>query len=302
MIAAVYRADPGFIPELAEELARSGRTISDWCGPLALSPEPPVPAAWAIDIWTAPREASFASIKEGADALRAIQRNWSHVPALHHRRSALLEDRLPPLKQRPTAFPEPAPSGHLGAWTLLAPDRLLYSPTKTSPYPASAPIFIEDREGPPSRAYLKLWEGLTRIGRHPQPRETCLDLGAAPGGWSWALARLGASVIAVDKAPLAENVAAMPNVTWRQESAFGLDPATEPRPDWLFSDIICYPERLLTLVNRWRTAHPATKILCSIKFQGATDHDAAAQFASLPTAQLFHSTHNKHELTCAILD
>lgn len=301
MIAAAYRAAEGFHPELAEELALSGRSIAAWCGPLALSPEPPAPAAWAIDIWTAPQEAAFTSIKEGADLLRAVQRNWAHLPALHHRRSALLAERLPPLKQRPTVFPEPAPTAHLGAWTLLAPDRILYSPTKTSPYPASAPIFIEDREGPPSRAYLKLWEGLTRIGQHPQPGETCLDLGAAPGGWTWAIARLGAQVTAVDKAPLAETVAAMPNVTWRQESAFGLDPAAEPRPDWLFSDIICYPERLLTLVNRWRAAHPTTKILCSIKFQGATDHAVAASFAALPQAQLFHSTHNKHELTCAIL-
>jgi len=300
VIAAVYRADPGFHPELAEELARTGRTIATWCGSLALSPDPPAPAAWAIDTWTAPQEANFASIKEGADLLRGIQRNWSHVPALHHRRSTLLAARLPPLKQRPIAFPEPAPTGHLGAWTLLAPHRILFSPIKTSPYPASAPIFIEDREGPPSRAYLKLWEGLTRIGRHPGPGETCLDLGAAPGGWTWALAQLGTQITAVDKAPLAPNVAAMPNVTWRQESAFGLDPAAEARPDWLFSDIICYPERLLSLVNRWIAAHPTTTFFCSIKFQGETDHAAAAQFASLPNAQLFHSTANKHELTCVI--
>ncbi|MES2712169.1 MAG: SAM-dependent methyltransferase [Pseudomonadota bacterium] len=301
MIAAAYRAAEGFHPELAEELARSGRTISEWCGPLALSPEPPAPAAWAIDIWTAPQEAPLTSIKAGADLLRGIQRNWAHLPALHHRRSALLAERLPPIKPHAIAFPEPVPTAHLGAWTLLAPDRLLYSPTKASPFPASAPTFIEDRENPPSRAYLKLWEGLTRINQHPQPGETCLDLGAAPGGWTWALAKLGATVTAIDKAPLAPNVAAMPNVTWRQDSAFSLDPAAEPPPTWLFSDIICYPHRLFTLVHRWHTTHPATKIVCSIKFQGSTDHDIAAQFAAIPGAQLFHSTQNKHELTCAIV-
>ena len=55
-------------------------------------------------------------------------------------------------------------------------------------------------------------------------------------------------MLAVDKAPLDPAVAAMPGVTVRQESAFGLAP--EPA-DWLFSDVIAYPERLLALVQRW---------------------------------------------------
>ena len=66
-----------------------------------------------------------------------------------------------------------------------------------------------------------------RAGVWPQPGETCLDLGAAPGGWTWAIASLGAQVTAVDRAPLDDAVAAMPGVTTRQESAFGIDPANE---------------------------------------------------------------------------
>jgi 23S rRNA (cytidine2498-2'-O)-methyltransferase len=301
VIASAYLAAEGFAAELAEELAGSGRRVEAWHGPLALSPDPPAPASWALDVWTAPREIEVASVKAAADALRAMQRNWSLVSALHHRRAALIADRLPPVKARPLAFPEPAPTAHLGAWTLLAPDRLLASPTKTSPFVGGAATFVEDREGPPSRAYLKLWEGLTRIGRHPLPGETCLDLGAAPGGWTWALAKLGAQVTAVDKAPLDPRVAAMPGVVHRQESAFGLDPQREPAVDWLFSDVICYPDRLLGLVHRWREAGRAARVFCSVKFQGTTDHAAAAAFAALPGAQLFHSAHNKHELTCAIL-
>ncbi len=74
---------------------------------------------------------------------------------------------------------------------------------------------IEDHIGPPSRAYLKLWEALVRFGRWPAPGDRCLDLGASPGGWTWVLAKLGANVTAVDKAPLAPAVAAMPGVTQR---------------------------------------------------------------------------------------
>jgi 23S rRNA (cytidine2498-2'-O)-methyltransferase len=237
-------------------------------------------------------------VKAAADALRGIQRNWSLYTAAAGsvRRAALIEERLPPVKARPLVFPEPAPTAPLGAWTLLAPDRMLASPTKASPFVNGEPRFVEDREGPPSRAYLKLWEALTRLGRWPGPGESCLDLGAAPGGWSWALARLGAQVVAVDKAPLDPAVAAMPGVSLRQESAFGLDPRREPPVDWLFSDVICYPARLLALVRRWIEAGRARNLVCTIKFQGGTDHEVAAEFAAIPGAVLFHGAHNKHEL------
>ena len=192
MTGSAYLAAEGFEADLAEDLRRGGARIATWHGRLAISPDAPVPAPWALETWTDPREIPVPSVKAGADALRAIQRNWAHYPLLHHRRSALLAERLPPVKARPLTFPEPAPTGHLGAWTLLAPDRMLASPTKTSPFINGEIRFTEDREGPPSRAYLKLWEALTRIGRHPGPGETCLDLGASPGGWTWVLARLGA--------------------------------------------------------------------------------------------------------------
>jgi 23S rRNA (cytidine2498-2'-O)-methyltransferase len=292
MIASAYLAAEGFEAELAEELRLAGRRVDAWQGRLALSPDPPAPAAWALDVWTDPRELPAPSVKAAADALRAIQRNWAGYAAAHHRRSALIAERLPPVKARPLAFPEPAPGAHLGAWTLLAPDRLLASPTKSSPFVNGEVAFLEDRSGPPSRAYLKLWEALTRLGAHPHPGEDCLDLGAAPGGWTWALARLGARVEAVDKAPLDPAVAALPGVAWRQESAFAL----VPRPvDWLFIDVICYPGRLLALVRRW-LPH-AGRMVCTLKFQGATDHAVAAAFAAIPGSVLFHGAHNKHELT-----
>jgi len=301
VIASAYLAAEGFEAELAEDLRRRGARLSAWHGRLALSPDPPVAAPWSLDTWTAPVEIPVPSVKAAADALRAIQRNWSHTPHLHHRRSALIAERLPPVRARPLLFPEAAPTAHLGAWTLLAPDRLLASATKTSPFVNGEVRFAEDREGPPSRAYLKLWEALTRIGRHPQPGETCLDLGAAPGGWIWVLARLGARVTAVDKAPLDPTIAAMPGVSCRQESAFGLDPRQEVPVDWLFSDIICYPARLLALVQRWIDTGAARNIVCTLKFQGETDHDTAAAFAAIPGGILFHGFHNKHELTFARL-
>jgi 23S rRNA (cytidine2498-2'-O)-methyltransferase len=37
--------------------------------------------------------------------------------------------------------------------------------------------------------------------------------------------------------------------------------------------------------------------VCTLKFQGETDHDSAAAFAAIPGARLLHLHHNKHELT-----
>ena len=51
------------------------------------------------------------------------------------------------------------------------------------------------------------------------------------------------------------------------------------------------------LVERWIAAGCAANIVCTIKFQGETDHQSAASFAAIPGAQVLHLHHNKHELT-----
>jgi 23S rRNA (cytidine2498-2'-O)-methyltransferase len=247
-----------------------------------------------LDVWTSPVELPAPSVKAAADALRQIQRNWARYAAAYYRRSALIAAQLPPVRARPLAFPTPAPTAPLGGWTLLAPDRLLASPTKTSPFVGGEPAFVEDRSGPPSRAYLKLWEVCTRCGVWPQPGETCLDLGASPGGWTWALARLGAQVLAVDRAPLDPAVAAMPGVRFQAGSAFAVAPFAV---DWVFSDVIAYPAPLLAMVQRWIASGLTRHIVCTVKLQGSTDHAATLAFAALPGAQLMHLYYNKHELT-----
>jgi 23S rRNA (cytidine2498-2'-O)-methyltransferase len=41
--------------------------------------------------------------------------------------------------------------------------------------------------------------------------------------------------------------------------------------------------------------------VCTLKFQGATDHDTIAAFAAIPGSRLFHAHHNKHELTWTLV-
>jgi 23S rRNA (cytidine2498-2'-O)-methyltransferase len=186
----------------------------------------------------------------------------------------------------------------MGAFTLLDENRMLASPRCTSPFPNGEFEFEEDHEGPPSRAYRKLWEALLLAGRMPAPGETCLDAGAAPGGWTWALARLGAEVLAVDRADLEPRIAELPNVKTLRRDAFSLKPQDVGKVDWLLSDVICYPPALLKWVELWLESGLATRFVCTIKMQGASfDKETTERFASIPGSRVVHLWHNRHELT-----
>ena len=298
MSGTAYLAADGHVDELAQELAVVERVH----GRLLLAPGPPRPAAWAANVWLDPQRIPIASISDAAAQLRAIQRNWAVYAPVLHRRAVLIQQQLPKVSARPLMFGEPPPSAPLGSWTLLDAGTILAAARGTSSFPNGEVQFVEDRTGPPSRAYLKLWEALTVIGQQPQPGETCLDLGSSPGGWSWVLQRTGAHVVSVDKAPLAPQLAALPGIEQRRESAFALDPYALGPVDWLFSDVVCYPQRLLALVERWLAAGTCRRFVCTVKFQGATDHAAASRFAAIPGSQLRHLHHNKHELTWIKLD
>jgi 23S rRNA (cytidine2498-2'-O)-methyltransferase len=296
--AHAYLAPEGFLPQLETELgiAGPGDATFETHGRLILGPVRPV--AWAANTWLAPEKIAIASIGDAAKKLRAIQRNWVMLPHLHHRRAALIAEQLPKVSAKPIRFGDPAPTAPLGSWMLLAPDLLLASPRCSSPFPHGEPQFVEDRAAPPSRAYLKLWEAFTVLGAQPRPGETCIDLGASPGGWSWVLSQTGATVTSVDKAPLDPRIAALPNIDYRAESAFAIEPRTLAHPfDWLFSDVVCYPARLLGLVQNWIAAGAARRFICTIKFQGSTDFETMRAFAAIPGSRLMHLHANKHELT-----
>jgi len=293
-----YLAAEGLEAELRHELPDAVQEH----GRLFLVPGPARPAAWAQNIWHDVVRIEATTIGQGAKALRAMQRNWWPYSSGLHRRTTLMVEKLPKVSAKPLIFGQPAPTAPLGSFTLLEEGGLLAAPHCSSPFPNGELHFVEDKQTPPNRAYLKLWDVFTRLGVSPQSGETCLDLGACPGGWSWVMACCGADVISVDKAPLDPRIAAMPNITPRQESAFGLEPSSIGAVDWLFSDIICYPARLLNLVNRWRDSGLVRNFVCTLKFQGETDHQTAAAFAAIPGSQLIHLYHNKHELTWVLLD
>ena len=162
----VYVAAKGFVPELVSELeyhANQGVRILDIRGRLILTSGRTIPAAWAQNIWHEPVFLPVTSITNAARTLTSIQRNWHLHSEQHHRRAALIQEKLPHVSAKPFRFGDPLPSSPLGSWTLWEPDCLLASASCSSPFPDGDLIFQENKTDPPSRAYLKLWEAFTII-------------------------------------------------------------------------------------------------------------------------------------------
>ncbi len=252
--------------------------------------------AFALDIWPDIEILEFDSIKSAADLLKERARLWAYYGHAAYRRGALIGEHLRLLKPKPMTFGVLPKDTPFGIYTLLNEHQLMLSTAPWKKVPFGRMEFIENKITPPNRAYLKLWEAFTYLRRFPKPGELCLDLGASPGGWSWVLAECGAKVIAVDKAPLAPHIAAHPNITFQEGSAFALAPADFGPVDWLCADIICYPERLLNLIEKWRTEGQAKNMICTIKLQGEPDWSVIQVLKAIPGTEIIHLSQNKNEL------
>lgn len=288
----MFHAPPGLLPELVE---LSGEPIAIFEPFVAASSEPrSIP--WAQNVWTSPRLIEVASISDAARKLRALERSWIVAPTVLHRRARLIADALPPVVRKPFCFGSPVPTTPLGAFTLLAPDWVLASPTTTSPFPNGELLFEEDQR-PPSRAYLKLWETFTRIGRAPRALDRCLDAGASPGGWTWVLSTLGAQVEAIDRAPLDSSLLVSPLVSARIGDALSIDPLRAGPFDWVVSDVAVTPEKLLPWARGWIEGGRTRNLVMTLKFTGRGHTEIVREYLQLEGSLLFHGFHNKHELT-----
>ncbi|MCB1886838.1 MAG: 23S rRNA (cytidine(2498)-2'-O)-methyltransferase RlmM [Rhodocyclaceae bacterium] len=109
--------------------------------------------------------------------------------------------------------------------------------------------------GAPSRSTLKLAEAFLslldpdELDQRLRPGQRAVDLGAAPGGWTWQLAQRGLRVTAIDNGPMAGSVLATGMVehvradgfTWRPQHAV----------DWMVCDMVEQPGRIAALVAEW---------------------------------------------------
>jgi 23S rRNA (cytidine2498-2'-O)-methyltransferase len=296
-IQCAYLAPVGFLDALVQELS-GVVAVHDR---LVLTDLPVQPAFWAQNIWLQPQTLAIRSISDAAAQLKSLQRNWQLYSHTLHRRAQLIQEKLPHVSSNPILFPMELPPAPLGSWTLLDANTVLASAQCSSLFPGGEPVFKEDREGPPSRAYLKLWEAWTLMGVHPLPGQFCIDAGGSPGGWAWAVQQLGARVLSVDRSPLAPKITSLPGVEFRRGDFFTLNPLDIQQEfshiDWLLSDVICYPEKLYAHILKWLDAGVCDNFICTLKFQGGTDYSAAKKFSEIPGSRVLHLHNNKHELT-----
>jgi len=137
--------------------------------------------------------------------------------------------------------------------------------------------------GAPSRSTLKLAEAfdvflgersheLLRAGMR------AVDLGAAPGGWTWQLAQRGVAVTAVDNGPLRGAVRDDPLVTHVREDAFRWRPR---RPvEWLVCDVVEQPIRVATLVAQWMARGDARRAIFNLKLPMKRRYDEVRRCAA----------------------
>ena len=140
---------------------------------------------------------------------------------------------------------------------LLTPQREAYlalaDPRSASSWPLGIARLKMPRDAP-SRSTLKLAEALhVFVGsdeeRILRPEMRAVDLGAAPGGWTWQLIHRGLHVTAIDNGTLKGDLIDNALVKHLREDGFRYRPK---RPvDWMVCDMVEQPVRIATLVAMW---------------------------------------------------
>lgn len=126
---------------------------------------------------------------------------------------------------------------------------------------------MADDDAAPSRSYLKVEEAYIVVGREPVAGETVVDLGAAPGGWSYSAAKRGARVIAVDNGPLKGGALNHPLIEHRLEDAFKFHPPEGVVFDWLFCDLVEEPHHVMqNIVAPWLAGGWCRRFVINLKF------------------------------------
>jgi 23S rRNA (cytidine2498-2'-O)-methyltransferase len=165
---------------------------------------------------------------------------------------------------------------------------------------------MADDELAPSRSYLKIEEAYIVLGREPQFEETVVDLGAAPGGWSYSASKRGAKIIAVDNGPLKGGAFNNYKIEHRMEDAFAFRPAAGQVFDWMFCDLVEEPHHVVdNLIAPWLEGKWCRRFVINLKF-GRVDplallrqvRSADSVFSRCATnVRIRHLYHDREEFT-----
>ena len=281
--------------ELLEELKCLRATVLNSTPSTLWVQEDKFEPAWADCVWRNVKSLQFESITDAQKKLKVISKQWRYYGDLFNRRGALIAEKLSSVKKAENfCFPGVLPLASVPAFTLADPHLILYSHEVTRPTVDGVIPFQENKQIPPSRAYLKLWEALTILGEWPKKGDWVLDLGSSPGSWSWALSELHAHVLSIDRSALNEKIVRNKNIEFKRGDAFSFKPV---KMDWVFSDVICFPDKLLEYVQTWIRSGYCNQFVCNVKLTGEVDPFMIEQFKKLPHSRVLHLLNGKKELT-----
>ncbi len=141
-------------------------------------------------------------------------------------------------------------------------------PGNSSDWPLGIPR-LRMPKAAPSRSTLKLAEAFMEFvgNRGAEDRlragQTAVDLGAAPGGWTWQLANREIHVAAIDNGPMNADLMAGGMVEHIRADAFHWRPK---RPvDWLVCDMVEKPARVAALIGDWAAAKLCKEAIFNLK-------------------------------------
>jgi 23S rRNA (cytidine2498-2'-O)-methyltransferase len=159
------------------------------------------------------------------------------------------------------------------------------SPLDRGPHAPMGIMRLKMPAGAPSRSTLKLDEAI-RVLLSQQQRKAlfkegmrAVDLGAAPGGWTYQLVRRGLFVQAVDNASLDEKLAKSDLVEHIRADGFHFRPR-EP-VDWLVCDMVEKPSRIARLVSDWLADGLCRQCLFNLKLPMKKRRDELLSCTSL---------------------
>ena len=121
----------------------------------------------------------------------------------------------------------------------------------------------------PSRSTLKLEEAIHWFLSTQQQTElikngmNVVDLGAAPGGWTWQFVRRDCLVTAIDNGPMDETLMKTGMVEHLRTDAFTYAP--KKKVDWLVCDMAERPLHVSRLIARWFSSQKCSNAIFNLK-------------------------------------
>ncbi|MGF1642196.1 MAG: 23S rRNA (cytidine(2498)-2'-O)-methyltransferase RlmM [Thiotrichales bacterium] len=166
-------------------------------------------------------------------------------------------------------------------------------PARAWPWLGGFPRLKMPRDAP-SRSTLKLDEAIQTFltpeqrQRWLRPGLSAVDLGAAPGGWTWQLVRRGLHVTAVDNGSMAPELYATGLLEHCRADGFRYRPSS--KVDWLVCDMVEQPQRVARLVAEWFARGDCHHAIFNLKLPMKQRHAMVQDCAALLRTELERNT------------